>query len=78
MLPEEKVRLEINQKLNDTEWLIADRKNYSLVVSAVAISEGILIGDIKADYLLFEGEAIGVLEAKKNRHNLIQCGHKTS
>jgi len=66
MLPEEKARLEIDSKLQDAGWQITDRENYSPSVSAVAVAEGLLKGNLEADYLLFlEGKAIGILEAKK-------------
>lgn len=66
MTPEEKARIEIDRKLEDAGWQVIDRKDYSPVLSAVAVREGILKGGLEADYLLFiEGKAIGVLEAKK-------------
>lgn len=66
MFPEERARLEIDRKLQDAGWLVADRKHYSPSISAVAITESILRGNLEADYLLFiEGKAIGVIEAKK-------------
>ncbi|HQB20528.1 MAG TPA: DEAD/DEAH box helicase family protein, partial [Bacteroidales bacterium] len=66
MLPEEKARLDIDRKLQDAGWKVVDRKHYSPTLSAVAITEGILKGNLEADYLLFiEGKAIGVIEAKR-------------
>jgi len=71
MKPEEKARQIINQKLEDSGWKIVFRDDYSPVVSAVAVEEGILDGNLEADYLLFlDGKAIGVLEAKKEDYNL--------
>ena len=50
---------------------IVPRDQYSPGVSAVAIEEGLLKGNLEADYLLFlEGKAIGVLEAKKESVSL--------
>ena len=52
--------------LKKAGWSIVSRDKYSPGLSAVAIEEGILKGNLEADYLLFlEGKAIGVLEAKK-------------
>ena len=71
MLPEEKARQIINQKLEDAGWKVVCREEFSPIVSAVAIEEGLLDGNMEADYLLFlDGKAIGVLEAKKENSNL--------
>ncbi len=71
MTPEEKVRKIINQKLNEAGWKIVNRDNYSPGISAVAIEESLLRGNLEADYLLFlNGKAIGVLEAKREEHGL--------
>ena len=57
--------------LKKAGWSIVPRDEYSPGVSAVAIEEGILKGNLEADYLLFlEGKAIGVLEAKKESISL--------
>ena len=66
LLPEEKARKKIDMLLKKAGWSIVPRDQYSPGVSAVAIEEGLLKGNLEADYLLFlEGKAIGVLEAKK-------------
>ena len=66
MHPEEKARIEIDNKLLFAGWNVVDRANFSPAMSAVAVTEGILKGHLEADYLLFiEGKAIGVIEAKK-------------
>lgn len=66
MHPEEKARIEIDNKLQFAGWNVVDRANFSPAMSAVAVTEGILKGHLEADYLLFiEGKAIGVIEAKK-------------
>ena len=71
LLPEEKARKKIDMLLKKAGWSIVPRDQYSPGVSAVAIEEGILKGNLEADYLLFlEGKAIGVLEAKKESVSL--------
>ncbi len=71
MTPEQKAREIINRMLNESGWEIVNRDNYSPRLSAVAIEEGILKGNLEADYLLFiNGKAIGVLEAKKEECQL--------
>ncbi len=71
LLPEEKARKKIDMLLKKAGWRIVPRDQYSPGVSAVAIEEGILKGNLEADYLLFlEGKAIGVLEAKKESVSL--------
>lgn len=50
----------------DAGWAVVDRDHFSPEVSAVAVEEGLLKGNLEADYLLFlNGKAFGVLEAKK-------------
>ncbi|WP_300488908.1 type I restriction endonuclease subunit R [Flavobacterium sp.] len=71
MTPEGKAREIINRMLNESGWEIVNRDNYSPKLSAVAIEEGLLKGNLEADYLLFiNGKAIGVLEAKREEHQL--------
>lgn len=71
LLPEEKARKKIDLMLKKAGWSIVPREKYSPGISAVAIEEGILKGNLEADYLLFlEGKAIGVLEAKKESVSL--------
>ena len=66
MKPEEKARLIIDKKLADAGWQVVDRNDYLPSVSAVAVREGVLQGNLEVDYLLFlSGKAIGVVEAKK-------------
>ena len=66
MLPEEKARVDIDRKLQDAGWQVVDRTHYSPTLTAVAVTEGILKGNLEADYLLFiNGKAIGVIEAKR-------------
>ena len=60
LLPEEKARKKINILLKSAGWNIVSRDEYSPGVSAVAIEEGILKGNLEADYLLFlEGKKSG-------------------
>ena len=71
LLPEEKARKKIDLMLKKAGWSIVPREEYSPGISAAAIEEGILKGNLEADYLLFlEGKAIGVLEAKKESVSL--------
>ncbi len=71
MTPEQKARLKIDNMLKDAGWNIVDRIHYNPSVSAVAIEEGLLKGNLEADYLLFiEGKAVGVLEAKRAEKRL--------
>ena len=66
MKPEEKARVLIDQMFVDAGWKVVSRDEYSPILSAAAIEEGILEGGKEADYLLFiNGKAVGVLEAKK-------------
>ena len=71
MSPEEKARLIIDKKLKEAGWQIVNRNDYSPSVSAVAVREGMLQGNLETDYLLFlNGKAIGVIEAKKEETEL--------
>lgn len=66
MTPEEKARQKIDQWLTDAGWKVVDRENYEPTCTAVAIREGLLKGNLEADYFLFiNGKAVGVLEAKR-------------
>ncbi len=66
MTPEEKARQNIDRLFSDAGWSVVDRLHYNPRLSAAAIKEGLLCGNLKADYLLFiEGKAVGVLEAKR-------------
>lgn len=45
---------------------MVDREDYEPTCTAVAIREGLLKGNLEADYFLFvNGKAVGVLEAKR-------------
>lgn len=72
MTPEEIARRHIDSLLKDAGWKIVSRDQFSPVLSAVAVEEGLLRGNLEADYLLFlDGKAIGVLEAKKEGTDLL-------
>lgn len=66
LTPEQKARKIIDRMLFDAGWDICDRQHYTPLSSAIAIEEGLLKGNLEADYLLFiDGKAVGVLEAKR-------------
>ena len=66
MLPEEKARVIIDRMLEEAGWKVVDRSNYAPNITAVAIREGLMLGNKEVDYLFFlNGKAVGVLEAKR-------------
>ena len=66
MTPEEKARQKINLWFAEAGWTVINREDYEPTCTAVAIREGLLKGNLEADYFLFiNGKAIGVLEAKR-------------
>ena len=66
MTPEEKARIKIDQWFTDAGWEVVNRDDYEPTCTAVAIREGLLKGNLEADYFLFiNGKAVGVLEAKR-------------
>ena len=66
MTPEEKARQKIDQWFIDAGWEVINRDEYEPTCTAVAIREGLLKGNLEADYFLFiNGKAVGVLEAKR-------------
>ena len=66
MTPEQKARKVIDKMFSNAGWQVLDRNHYAPNISAVALEEGLLNGNLEADYLLFlNGKAVGVLEAKK-------------
>lgn len=66
MTPEEKARVKIDKMFDEAGWKVVDRDHYAPNISAVAIKEGLLQGNKRADYFLFvNGKAVGVLEAKR-------------
>lgn len=72
MTPEEKARQKIDQWFTDAGWKVLDREDYEPTYSAVAIREGLLKGNLEADYFLFiNGKAVGVLEAKREETDVL-------
>ncbi|MBE6851578.1 MAG: DEAD/DEAH box helicase [Ruminococcus sp.] len=70
MLPEEKARVKIDEKLNRAGWYVVDRAEY-VPQTASAIREALTQGNKESDYLLFiDNKAIAVLEAKRVDHSL--------
>ena len=66
MTPEEKARQKIDQWFTDAGWEVINRDDYEPTCTAVAIREGLLKGNLEADYFFFiNGKAVGVLEAKR-------------
>ena len=71
MTPEEKARDRIDQWFTEAGWRVVDRDEYEANITAAAIREGLLKGNLEADYFLFiNGKAIGVLEAKREEVNV--------
>lgn len=65
MLPEEKARVKIDDKLNRAGWYVVDRDEY-VPQTTSAIREALTQGNKESDYLLFvDNKAIAVLEAKR-------------
>lgn len=66
MTPEEKARKKIDQWFADAGWEVVNRDDYEPTCTAVAIREGLLKGNLEADYFLFiNGKAVGVLENRR-------------
>mgnify|MGYP000579829648 CR=1 FL=1 len=53
MTPEEKARIKIDQWLTEAGWKVINREEYEPTCTAVAIREGLLKGNLEADYFLF-------------------------
>ncbi len=65
MLPEEKARVKIDEKLSKAGWYVVDRDEY-VPQTTSAIREALTQGNKESDYLLFiDNKAIAVLEAKR-------------
>ena len=66
MTPEEKARIKIDRMFADAGWQVVNRDEYEPTMSAVAVREGLLKGNLEADYfMIINGKACGVLEAKR-------------
>lgn len=69
--PEEKARTKIDKILFKAGWDVINRNQYSDIYNGCAVCEGLLEGNLEADYLLFVGgKVIGVLEAKRKEKKL--------
>ncbi|MBP3242834.1 MAG: DEAD/DEAH box helicase family protein [Ruminococcus sp.] len=65
MLPEEKARVKIDNKLNRAGWYVVDRDEY-VPQTTSAVREALAQGNKESDYLFFvDNKAIAVLEAKR-------------
>ena len=66
MTPEEEARVQIDQWLEEAGWKVVNRDEFESDMTAVVIREGLLEGNLEADYFLFiNGKAVGLLEAKR-------------
>lgn len=66
MTPEEKARIKIDRWFTEAGWQVVNRDEFEPTMSAVAVREGLLEGNLEADYLMFvNGKVCGVLEAKR-------------
>lgn len=71
MKPEELARVWIDNKLEESGWLIINRDEYRPGLQGVAIRELILKGQKEADYvLMLNGKAVAILEAKREEIQL--------
>ena len=65
MLPEEKARVKIDEKLNRAGWYVVDRDEY-VPQTISAIREVLTQGNKESDYLFFiDNKAIADMEAKR-------------
>ncbi len=72
--PEERARVRIDAQLADAGWHVCDRDHFTSARNAVALTEGLLNGNLEADYLLFlDGKIVGILEAKRPDIDLEQA-----
>lgn len=69
--PEEKARVEIDNKLAESWWAVVNRDERSDYYISYAVREFIVNDSKRPDYLLFlNGKAIGVVEAKREENDL--------
>jgi len=69
---EAEVRLELDQKLEAAGWVIQDLKQINLESALGVIVREVPTQTGPADYMIFiEGKACGVIEVKKEGHNLV-------
>lgn len=72
MTPEEKARIKIDQWFADAGWKVVNREDYEPTCTAVAIREGLLKGNLEADYFLFiNGKAVGDLKLSVKKQTLL-------
>lgn len=70
--PEARARVKIDAQLADAGWHVCDRNHFTSDYNAVALTEGLLNGNLEADYLLFlDGKIVGVVEAKRPDIDLV-------
>ena len=61
MTPEESARIKIDKMLESSGWRVVSRNEF-VPNEALAVKEGLMQGNLEADYLLFlMGKAVGVL-----------------
>ena len=66
MTQEEKARVKIDRWFTEAGWQVVNRDEFEPTMTAVAVREGLLKGNLEADYLMFiNGKVCGVLEAKR-------------
>ncbi|MCQ2351421.1 MAG: DEAD/DEAH box helicase family protein [Paludibacteraceae bacterium] len=71
MTPEEKARVKIDRMFEEAGWQVVDRDQYTPISNAIVVREGLLAGNLEADYFIFlDGKAVGVLEAKREEVNI--------
>ncbi len=69
--PEQKARVEIDNKLAESWWAVVEREERSDYFTSYAVREFIVKESKRPDYLLFlNGKAIGVVEAKREENDL--------
>ena len=69
--PEEKARIKIDEMLTRAGWDVISRNEYSDMNNACAVTEGLLKGNLEADYVFFVGgKAVAILEAKRAENKL--------
>lgn len=71
MTPEEQARVKIDRMFEEAGWQVVDRDQYTPTSNAIVVREGLLNGNLEADYFIFlDGKAVGILEAKREEVNI--------
>ena len=52
MTPEEKARIKIDRWFAEAGWQVVNRDEFEPTMSAVAVREGLLEGNLEADYVV--------------------------